>query len=53
MHKEIELTCPKCNSGHVMAKTTDRNFIYLACGACEHKLSDAEIAEPANSVVDL
>jgi ribosomal protein S27AE len=46
MHKEIELTCPKCSSERVMAaRTRYRNLIYLACGTCEHTLSDAEIVE--------
>jgi uncharacterized Zn finger protein len=46
MHKEIELTCPKCSSERVMAaRTRYRNLIYLACGTCQHALSDAEIAE--------
>jgi C4-type Zn-finger protein len=49
MHKEIELTCPRCSSDWVLARTRnddhDRKIIYLACGACQHKLSDAEIAE--------
>jgi hypothetical protein len=50
MQSEIKLTCPKCASGRVAARTRkddyyDRDEIYLACGACEYKLSYAEIGE--------
>jgi hypothetical protein len=48
MREEIELICPKCGNDRVMARTKDdygRNVIYLACDACEHKLSYEEIGE--------
>ncbi len=45
MREEIELLCPKCSSHRIVARTKDRNVLYLACDACDRTLTQEEVWE--------